>query len=146
MFFFLSKRRKYIQTAHVRKLNQLSVSWWEHSQELFYLLKPLTVNSNDVVLLVSWQKLTFGKDIGTSSISGYKKQLFSGWPCDLCQMILNCASSQTLLKDMNVQRKENLHFFFFQICLVKFSWCQHILHISTNGERRQDLTLVCAED
>lgn len=34
------------------------------------------VLSDDAVLWVSRQKLTFGKDIGISSILGYKKQLF----------------------------------------------------------------------
>lgn len=41
------------------------------------------VFTDAVVLWVSWQKLTFGKDIGTSTMSGYKKQLFSGGPATL---------------------------------------------------------------
>lgn len=79
----------------------------------FCLLEPHAALSDDAVLWVSWQKLTFGKDIGISSILGYKKQLFSRGP-RLCQMILSCVCSQTpkrsaSTREIGVQRKEHLN-------------------------------------
>lgn len=38
----------------------------------------MSSHSDCVVLWVPLQDLTFGADTGTSTISGYKKQLFSG--------------------------------------------------------------------
>lgn len=55
--------------------------------------------SDDAVLWVSRQKLTFGKDIGISSILGYKKQL-------LCQMIW---SLRLLSQQIGVQKKGHLN-------------------------------------
>lgn len=130
---FQPKRKKNTMPAHVRK----RVTWVQPSPftGAFCLLKPL---NDDVVLWVSWQKLTFGEDIGISSILGYKKQLFSRGP-RLCQMILSCACTQTpkwsvptrdsrlkegTLKSSDVQT------------LTNFSSCKHFLHFSTNGPKK----------
>lgn len=111
MHVFSPKERK-IFSQHM-SINELLKPQHSHFTGAFCLLEPHAALSDDVVLWVSWQKLTFGKDIGISSMLGYKKQLFSRGPRP-CQMILSCVCSQTpkrsaSTRETGVQRKEHLN-------------------------------------